>query len=184
MKVYIQNLWYSFTRDSFLQTPSKSLPGKQENHSPVPLGTSRTASMCIFPSILNCSWGNRKNSITDESAQMGFKNLFYFHYKSNKKKANSWWNFLQPPIQVCRGVCILYFKINAPIFCCLLFFEKYLNPQVTINKMVHTYCWWYEHTERIMVLKKWPKLNLQGRQVLIGSTIFATFTFLVCFVLP
>ena len=82
MKVYIQNLWYSFIRDnSFLQTPSKSLPGKQENHSPVPLGTSRTASMCIFPSILNCSQANRKNSITDESTQMGFKNLFFFTIK-------------------------------------------------------------------------------------------------------
>ena len=37
-----------------------------------------------------------------------------------------------------------------------------------------------------MELKKLPKLSLQGywSQVLINLTIFATFTFLVCFVVP
>ena len=38
-------------------------------------------------------------------------------------------------IQVCRSVYIPYFKINVPIFCCPLFFEECLNPQVRINKM-------------------------------------------------
>ena len=39
---------------------------------------------------------------------------------------------------------------------------------------------------RIMELKKWLKLNLRGywSQVLINSSILATFTFLVCFVVP
>ena len=40
-------------------------------------------------------------------------------------------------LSVCRGVYIHYFKINPPIFCCPLFFENYLNPQVRINKMVN-----------------------------------------------
>ena len=39
---------------------------------------------------------------------------------------------------------------------------------------------------RIIELKKWLKLNLRGywSQVLINSSILATFTFLVCFVVP
>ena len=44
-------------------------------------------------------------------------------------------------IQVCRGVYIPYFKINALFFYCPLFFEEYLNPQVKVNKMVNKYCW-------------------------------------------
>ena len=42
-------------------------------------------------------------------------------------------------IPVCRGVCNPYFKINHLIFCCPLFSENYLNPQVRINKMVNKY---------------------------------------------
>ena len=55
---HIQNPWCGFTRDnSFLQTPSQLLPGKQESLSP---STSRhinniTALIGIFSSILNCS---------------------------------------------------------------------------------------------------------------------------------
>ena len=45
--------------------------------------------------------------------------------------------FLLPPIPVCRGAYIPCFKINAPIFSCLLFSENHLNPQVRINKMVN-----------------------------------------------
>ena len=36
--------------------------------------------------------------------------------------------FLQPPIQVCRGAYIPYFKINTTVFCCPLFIKNYLNP--------------------------------------------------------
>ena len=42
-------------------------------------------------------------------------------------------------IPVCRGVCMPYFKTNPPIFCCPLFSDNYLNPQVRINKMVNKY---------------------------------------------
>ena len=38
---------------------------------------------------------------------------------------------------MCRGVYIDYLKTNPPIFCCSLFSENYLNPQVKINKMVN-----------------------------------------------
>ena len=41
---------------------------------------------------------------------------------------------------MCRDASIPYFKINPAIFCCLLFFEECINPQVRINKMVN------EHT--------------------------------------
>ena len=40
-------------------------------------------------------------------------------------------------IPVCRGVSIPHFKINPLIFCCPLFSENYLNPQVRINKIVN-----------------------------------------------
>ena len=42
---------------------------------------------------------------------------------------------------MCRGASIPYFKINAPIFGCSIFFEECFNPQVRINKMVseHTF---------------------------------------------
>ena len=50
------------------------------------------------------------------------------------------WNFLQHSIQVYRGAYIPYFKINAPNFCCFIFFQERLNLQVRFNKMVN------EHT--------------------------------------
>ena len=51
-KFYFQILWYSFTVDnSFLLTPSLISPRKIPP--PVLLGTSTTAFMCIFSSILN-----------------------------------------------------------------------------------------------------------------------------------
>ena len=40
-------------------------------------------------------------------------------------------------ILMCRGAHIHYFKINPPTFCCPLFSENYLNPQVRINKIVN-----------------------------------------------
>ena len=38
---------------------------------------------------------------------------------------------------MCRGAYIPYLKINAPIFCCPLFSENYLNPQARVNKLVN-----------------------------------------------
>ena len=51
-----------------------------------------------------------------------------------------------------------YFKINAPIFCCPLFFEEYLKPQVRINKTVNKHTVNYlpstsQLTSRIFLVK-------------------------------
>ena len=62
-----------------------------------------------------------------------------FYHQKTKKQTGFARNFLQPLIQVCRGTYIPYFRINATIFCCPLFFEEYLNPQVRINKMLNEY---------------------------------------------
>ena len=53
---------------------------------------------------------------------------FVLSPKGNQKKVSA--NGLIP---VCRGVYIPYFKINPPIFCCPLFSENYLNPQVRVR---------------------------------------------------
>ena len=65
---------------------------------------------------------------------------FFLPPKKKKKQTDSAWNLLQPPLQMWRGAYILSFKINALHFCCSLFFEEFLNPQVRINKIVN------EHT--------------------------------------
>ena len=66
-----------------------------------------------------------------------FKSYFFATKKIIKKQTSPASNFLQPPIPICRGAYIPYFKINGAIFCCLIFSENYLNPQVRINKMVY-----------------------------------------------
>ena len=47
--------------------------------------------------------------------------------------------YFEPHIQVSRYVYISFFKINALIFCCSIFFEECLNPQIRINKMVNVH---------------------------------------------
>ena len=145
----IQNLWYSFTRDnSFLQTPSQSLPGNQKNPSPSTFRriNNITALMFIFSSNLNCCLANNEcnNEWMKVQVKRPFKSYFIFHRKSNKIAEMFCINFLQPPLPVCRGAYIPYFKINAPIFCCLLFFQPQVNPQVRISKMVNKYTIDYE----------------------------------------
>ena len=66
-----------------------------------------------------------------------FKSYFFVNKKVIKNQTASALNFLQPPIPVCRGAYIPYFKMNPLIFCCPLFSESYLNPYVRINKMVN-----------------------------------------------
>ena len=63
-----------------------------------------------------------------------FKSFLSPENKKQKKQTGSAWNFLQPPIQLCRGTYIPYY---AAIFCSSLFFKEYLNLQVRINKMVN-----------------------------------------------
>ena len=77
------------------------------------------------------------NERTKVQVKRAFKSYFFCHKKVIKRQTGSAWNFLQLPIPVYRGVVIPYLKINAPIFCCPLFFKNYLNPQVRINKIVN-----------------------------------------------
>ena len=70
-----------------------------------------------------------------EYMSKGPSNAIICDEKSNKKENSFRMKFLQPPILVYRGAYIPQFKINAPIFCCPLFSENYLNPKVRINKM-------------------------------------------------
>ena len=72
-----------------------------------------------------------------KTGSRAFKSYFLSLKKTIKKQTSSAWIFLQPPMQVCRSAYIPNFKINAPIFCCPLFFKEYLNPQVRINKMIN-----------------------------------------------
>ena len=108
---HIQNLWYSFR-----PTPSQSLPGKQKNPSP---STSRhinkiIALMCIFSSILNCTYANQKNSIMNgwKYWPKVFLKANFCHQKVIKKQTGSAWNFLQPPVPVCRDA---YISKSVPI---------------------------------------------------------------------
>ena len=52
------------------------------------------------------------------------KNPYYvLSPKGSQKKISA-----NEPILVCRGIYILYFKINPLTFCCPLFSENHLNP--------------------------------------------------------
>ena len=68
--------------------------------------------------------------------------------------------FLLPPIPVCRGAYIPCFKINAPIFSCLLFSENHLNPQVRINKMVNKHTVDYHPSPWQLTLRIHPLIFL------------------------
>ena len=94
-KLHIQILRYSFTRNNFfLLTPSQSLPGKHENlSSSVSRHISNSLSMYLFLDS-ELSNGGKKVQVK----------------KVIKKQTGSAWNFLQPPIQVCRSAYIPYLK--------------------------------------------------------------------------
>ena len=90
----------------FLLTPFQSLPRIQENPT-ASLDKSITVLVCIFFSILN--------SIMEEW-KYGSRELLKTSSKSSKKEEISAWNFLEPPIQVCRGAYIPDFKISPTYF--------------------------------------------------------------------
>ena len=114
---HIQNLWYSFTGDnSFLQILSQS-----KNPSLSTSGHTNiiTALMCIFSSILNCSYPNQKNSKINEWKCMSkglLKGTFFVTKKVIRKQTSSLWNVLQPPIKFTswslKKNCILLWQVN------------------------------------------------------------------------
>ena len=138
-KFRIQILWYSLTRDnSFLITPSQFVWRKQENLSS---STSRhinnSLSVYVF---LNSELNNGGMKVQVKRTS---KSYFLSPKKKKNKKveglASSAWNFLKLPVQVCRSAYIPFFKINALIFCCSIFFEECLNPQIGIKTMINEY---------------------------------------------
>ena len=83
--------------------------------------------------------------------------------------------FLQPQIPVCRCAYIPYFKINAPIFCCPLFSENYLNPQVKINKMVHKHTVDYQPSPSKLISRIHPPIFLWTHKAFIFPESFLNF---------
>ena len=131
-KFQIQIFWYRFNRGhSFLLTPYQSPPE--------PLDTSITALVCILSSILKCNEANQHNSLIKgwKCRSRKFFKAIFCHQRNNKKAGRLSMKFFSISVQVHRGAYIPYFKINAPILCCPLFFEKYRNPQVKINKVIN-----------------------------------------------
>ena len=126
-KFHVQIHWYRFTRDNrFLLNPSQST---RNSSSSAFRHINNSLSVCLLPdSELN----NRGTKIQGKWA---FKSYFCHQKNKTRKQKSSAGNFLQHPIQVCRGAYIPYYKINAPIFCCSIFFEECVNPQVRTNKM-------------------------------------------------
>ena len=111
-------------------------------YAPAPLDTSATVLVCIFSLMLNFGKANQKNSIMKGLKRRSRELLeTIFVTKKKKKKADR-----------------LGMKFSsAPIFCCSLFFEEYLNPQVRSNKMVNEHTIYYhpspsELTSRIHAL--------------------------------
>ena len=107
-----------------------------------------------------------------------FKNYFLWHKKTTtakKQQTGFAWKFLHLPIQVCRGTYIPYFKINTPIFCCLLFFKEYLNPQVRINKMGNEHTVDYHHSPSELASRIHPLIFIWSPKGFISLEHFLNF---------
>ena len=106
-KFHVQIHWYRFTRSNrFLlnpsQSPRKTLP-------PAPLSTSTIVLVCVFSPILNSIIEGRKYRASEL-----LKAIFVTKKNKTRMQKSSAGNFLQYPIQMCRGVYIPYYKTNAP----------------------------------------------------------------------
>ena len=63
------------------------------------------------------------------------KHILLLSLKNNKEADRLCMRFPSTPKYYCAaGASTSYFKINAPIFCCPLFFKEYLSPYIMINK--------------------------------------------------
>ena len=76
---------------------------------------------------------------------------------------------------MCRGVYIHYFKVNLSIFCCPLFSENYLNPQVRINKMVNKHTVNYHPSPSQIISKMHPVIFLWTSKGFISPNFFWNF---------
>ena len=91
-----------------------------------------------------------------------FKSYFFVTKKVIKKQAGSAWKLLQPLIPVCGGAYIPSFNISVPFFCCTLFSENYLNPQVRINKMVNKHTVDYHHIPSQLISRIHSHISLDS----------------------
>ena len=78
-------------------------------------------------------------------------------------------------IPVWRGVYIRYFKINPPIFCCPLFSENYLNPQVKISKMVNKHTVNYHPSPSQLISRIYPLVFLWTPKGFMSPELFLNF---------
>ena len=74
-----------------------------------------------------------------------------------------------------RVAYIPYFKINAPIFCCPLFSENYLNPQVRINRMVNKHTVNYNPSPSQLTSRIHPLIVLCTPKGFISPESFSNF---------
>ena len=77
---------------------------------------------------------------------------------------------------MCRGVYIHYFKINFPVFCCTLFSEYYLNPQVRINKMPNKHTINYHSSPSQLISRTHPLIFLWTPKGFISHEYFLIFS--------
>ena len=117
---YIQNVWYSFTRgNSFQQTPSQSLPGKQENPSPNAFERARLDMQ--FSSTSNtsvCRYALFKN----QGPNFLLPNFFF-------------WKIFQPFIESSHSFrVIMKYQTKYSMRVCLSQYLKKLFKSVSIRK--------------------------------------------------
>ena len=104
----------------FLLTHFKSLPEEQEKYS---FSSSRHISLSVYLFLDSELQLGESKELNDEPCKYrsrDFLKAIFCQQKSIEKQTGFAWNFLQSPMQVCRGAYISYFKINALIFYCSL----------------------------------------------------------------
>ena len=134
-KFHIQILGYSFTKENrFLLTLSQSLQGKQENPC---FSASRHVNNSL--SVYFFLYSELNNEGMTVQVKRVFKTYFFFFFSpNNNKRADKLCIKFSSTFNT-SVLRFLYpcFKMNTPIFCCFIFFEECLNPQVRINEMVN-----------------------------------------------
>ena len=160
-KFHIQIPWYGFTRDNrFLLTFSKSLPGKQKNPSS---STSRHISNRLSMYLFLDSELNSK--VMKVQVKRAFINYFFVTKRAIRKQTGPASNFLQPPVKLCRGSYIPYFKITPPLF------EECLIPHVEINKMLNQHSVYYHPSPSELTSRMHPLTFLWTRKGFILQNI-------------
>ena len=83
--------------------------------------------------------------------------------------------FSSTPNTSVRRCLYPHFKINAPIFCCPLISENYLDPQVRINKMVNKHTVDYHPSPLQLTSRIHPLIFLWTPNGFISPELFLNF---------